>query len=76
MTNCNYCMECVKFCPHHVFEVHDDQEQKFVVKNHQQTASFSAAPAGKTCGLDAIDFPDKKETTAHIKGDQKGRGRS
>ena len=25
-SKCNYCMECVKFCPHHVFETVEDYE--------------------------------------------------
>ena len=63
---CNYCMECVKFCPHDVFEVQEEEEQKFVVKNPNNCVVFCRA-CGKTCGLDAIEFPNKNETTAHIK---------
>lgn len=67
---CNYCMECVEFCPHKVFEVHEEEEQKFVVKNPNNCVVFCRA-CGKTCGLDAISFPDKNETTAHIKAIRK-----
>ncbi|MEA5084490.1 hypothetical protein SDC9_130471 [bioreactor metagenome] len=63
---CNYCMECVEFCPHNVFEVHEDEVQKFVVKNPNNCVVFCRA-CGKTCGEDAIDFPNKNETTAYIK---------
>jgi len=63
---CNYCMECVKFCPHNVFEVHENEEKKFIVKNPNNCVVFCRA-CGKTCGLDAISFPKKNETTAYIK---------
>lgn len=69
-TKCNYCMECVEFCPHKVFEVHEGEEQKFVVKNPNNCVVFCRA-CGKTCGVDAIRFPDKNETTAHIKAIRK-----
>lgn len=65
-SKCNYCMECVEFCPHKVFEVHEEDAQKFVVKNPNNCVVFCRA-CGKTCGLDAIDFPNKKETTDYIK---------
>jgi len=67
---CNYCMECVEFCPHKVFEVHEEEAQKFVVKNPNNCVVFCRA-CGKTCGVDAISFPDKSETTAHIKAIRK-----
>lgn len=63
---CNYCMECVEFCPHHVFEVHEDEKQKLVVKNPNNCVVFCRA-CSKACGPDAIDFPNKNETTTHIK---------
>lgn len=69
-SKCNYCMECVEFCPHNVFEVNEDAEQKFVVKNPNNCVVFCRA-CGKTCGLDAIDFPNKNETIAHIKAIRK-----
>jgi NAD-dependent dihydropyrimidine dehydrogenase PreA subunit len=68
---CNYCMECVKFCPHNVFEVNENAEIKFIVKNPENCVVFCRA-CGKTCGLDAIEFPDKNKTTAHIKSIRKG----
>ena len=67
---CNYCMECVEFCPHKVFEVHPDEDQKFIVKNANNCVVFCRA-CSKTCGLDVIDFPDKNETTAKIKAIRK-----
>ncbi|AFV01182.1 MULTISPECIES: ferredoxin family protein [unclassified Dehalobacter] len=65
-TKCNYCMECVEFCPHKVFEVNEEAEQKFSVKNPNNCVVFCRA-CGKTCGLDAIEFPNKTETTKRIK---------
>ncbi len=70
---CNYCMECVEFCPHQVFEVHEEEEQKFVVKNPNNCVVFCRA-CGKTCGVDAIDFPNKADTTKHIKEIRKEMG--
>jgi NAD-dependent dihydropyrimidine dehydrogenase PreA subunit len=63
---CNYCMECVKFCPHNVYEVREKEEIKLVVKNPDNCVVFCRA-CGKTCGPDAISFPDKAETTKEIK---------
>jgi NAD-dependent dihydropyrimidine dehydrogenase PreA subunit len=39
-------MECVEFCPHDVFEVRENDEQKLVVKI-RIIVSCSAAPAGR-----------------------------
>ena len=69
-SKCNYCMECVEFCPHNVFEVNEDAERKLIVKNPNNCVVFCRA-CGKTCGLDAIDFPNKNETIAHIKAIRK-----
>lgn len=63
---CNYCMECVKFCPHNVFEVRENEIQKLIVKNPNNCVVFCRA-CSKACGPDAIDFPEKKATTDHIK---------
>ena len=63
---CNDCMECVEFCPHDVFEIREDEKPKLIVKNPNNCVVFCRACA-KTCGPDAIDFPQKSETTAHIK---------
>jgi NAD-dependent dihydropyrimidine dehydrogenase PreA subunit len=65
-TKCDYCMECVKFCPHQVFEVRETETPKLIVKNPNNCVVFCRACA-KTCGPDAIEFPNKTETTAHIK---------
>jgi NAD-dependent dihydropyrimidine dehydrogenase PreA subunit len=67
---CNYCMECADFCPHDVFEIDKNAEKKLIVKNPNNCVVFCRA-CSKTCGPDAIDFPSKKETTAHIKAIRK-----
>lgn len=59
-------MECVKFCPHNVFEVREDEEQKLIVKNPENCVVFCRA-CSKTCGLDALTFPNKGATTKEIK---------
>lgn len=68
---CNYCMECVKFCPHQVYEVRETEEKKLIVKNPDNCVVFCRA-CGKTCGVDAITFPDKGATTKKIKETRKG----
>lgn len=63
---CNNCLECTEFCPHQVYEVDEKAEKKLIVKNPNNCVVFCRA-CGKTCGLDAISFPKKSETTAYIK---------
>lgn len=63
---CDFCMECDDFCPHRVFERRDDEEKKLVVAHPENCVVFCRACA-KTCGPDALTFPDKKETTELIK---------
>ena len=58
-------MECDKFCPHRVFERRDGDVQ-LVVANPDNCVVFCRACA-KTCGPDAITFPDK---TADDQADQ------
>ncbi len=62
---CNYCMECDQFCPHKVFERREG-EKKLVVANPNNCVVFCRACA-KTCGLDALSFPDRAETLNLIK---------
>ncbi|MCU7378944.1 ferredoxin family protein [Clostridiales Family XIII bacterium ASD5510] len=68
---CNDCMECVEFCPHQVFEIRENNTPKLVVKNPYNCVVFCRA-CGKTCGLDALSFPDKAATTKAIKQFRKG----
>lgn len=63
---CNYCMECVKFCPHNVFQIRENEEIKLIVANPTNCVVFCRACA-KTCGLDALSFPNKAEVTKKIK---------
>lgn len=65
-SKCNDCMDCVEFCPHDVFEIRENETPKLIVKNPHNCVVFCRA-CSKTCGPDAIAFPDKKETTAYIK---------
>ena len=67
---CNYCMDCVKFCPHQVYEVREAEERKLIVKNPENCVVFCRACA-KTCGLDALAFPEKAETILMIKTTRK-----
>jgi len=60
------CTECVDFCPHDVFELREGQSPRLVVKNPHNCAVFCRACA-KACGAEALDFPAKSDTTAHIK---------
>ncbi|ATW23601.1 4Fe-4S dicluster domain-containing protein [Candidatus Formimonas warabiya] len=72
---CDYCMECVKFCPHQVFEVRENEEKRLIVKNPHNCVVFCRA-CGKTCGPDALAFPNKNETTKRIKEIRKELGGS
>ena len=54
---CDFCMECDDFCPHRVFERREG-DVKLVVANPNNCVVFCRACA-KTCGPDAISFPDK-----------------
>jgi len=65
-TKCNDCMECVEFCPHDVFEIREDETPKLIVKNPHNCVVFCRS-CSKTCGPDALEFPNKAATTKHIK---------
>jgi len=64
-TKCNFCLECDKFCPHGVFK-RQEGDIKLVVATPTNCVVFCRACA-KTCGPDALSFPDKAETTRLIK---------
>ena len=62
---CNFCMECATFCPHRVFEQREG-DRRLVVANPNNCVVFCRA-CSKTCGPDALTFPDKQATIAEIK---------
>jgi NAD-dependent dihydropyrimidine dehydrogenase PreA subunit len=62
---CNFCMECDTFCPHRVFERREGG-RKLVVANPNHCVVFCRA-CSKTCGPDALSFPNKTEILALIK---------
>jgi len=64
-SKCSFCMECDKFCPHQVFERREG-EVKLVVAHPTNCVVFCRA-CSKTCGPDALSFPDKQETFKIIK---------
>ena len=62
---CTFCMECDTFCPHLVYERrHGDP--KLVVANPNNCVVFCRA-CSKTCGPEALSFPDKTKILAQIK---------
>jgi NAD-dependent dihydropyrimidine dehydrogenase PreA subunit len=65
-SKCDFCMECVQFCPHKVFEVRENEEIRLIVKNPHNCVVFCRA-CSKTCGPDELSFPDKNATTQRIK---------
>jgi len=70
---CDYCMECDKFCPHQVFERREGDGRRLVVAHPNHCVVFCRACA-KTCGPDAISFPDKAATVALIREIREGGG--
>ena len=62
---CDFCMECDKFCPHQVYQRHGG-DVKLVVSNPANCVVFCRACA-KTCGPDALSFPNKPEIIEVIK---------
>ncbi len=62
---CNFCMECDTFCPHRVFERREG-ERKLVVASPNHCVVFCRA-CSKTCGPDALSFPNKPEIIRLIK---------
>ena len=62
---CNFCLECDKFCPHQVYEV--DREQQRLLIAHKENCVVFCRACAKTCGPDAISFPNKSEVTELIK---------
>ena len=64
-SKCYFCMECDKFCPHQVYERREG-DPKLVVANPTNCVVFCRACA-KTCGPDALSFPNKQEVVELIK---------
>jgi NAD-dependent dihydropyrimidine dehydrogenase PreA subunit len=64
-SKCDFCMECDKFCPHRVYERREG-DPKLVVANPTNCVVFCRACA-KTCGPDALSFPNKQEIIEPIK---------
>ena len=64
-TRCDLCMECDEFCPHQVFE-RQEGDVKLVVAHPTNCVVFCRACA-KTCGPDALSFPNKQEVIELIK---------
>jgi NAD-dependent dihydropyrimidine dehydrogenase PreA subunit len=64
-SKCDFCMECDTFCPHQVFEKRENSPN-LVVANPNHCVVFCRACA-KTCGPDALSFPNKPDTIALIK---------
>jgi NAD-dependent dihydropyrimidine dehydrogenase PreA subunit len=58
-------MECDEFCPHHVFERREDSPS-LIVAGPNNCVVFCRA-CSKTCGPDAISFPEKNDIIALIK---------
>ena len=63
---CNHCMECDKFCPHQVFERRGGDERKLIVAHPNNCVVFCRT-CSKTCGPDAISFPEKPAIVALIR---------
>ena len=64
-SKCDLCMECDKFCPHRVYGRREG-DPKLVVANPTNCVVFCRACA-KTCGPDALSFPNKPEIIELIK---------
>ena len=65
-SKCDFCMECDKFCPHGVFERREGEEKRLIVAHPNNCVVFCRA-CSKTCGPDALSFPEKTETVKLIK---------
>ena len=61
--------QCLKFCPHEVFEV-DKDAKKLVVKNPENCVVFCRS-CRKVCATDALNFPSKPDVLKIIK-DKRG----
>lgn len=57
--------QCLKFCPHGVFEV-DGKQKKLVVENPDNCVVFCRS-CRKVCAPDALNFPSKPKVLKIIK---------
>ncbi len=65
---CNQCdgdPQCLRFCPHGVFE-HNKEQKEFTVRNPYNCVVFCRA-CQKVCAVEALGFPEKKEILQLIK---------
>ena len=65
---CNQCdgePQCLKFCPHGVFEFNKEKKE-FIVKNRNNCVVFCRSCL-KVCATEALIFPEKKEILKVIK---------
>ena len=70
---CNYCMECVKFCQHNVFEVKESEERKLAVKNPDNCVVFCRALPGNV-RLGRPLLPGQGGSDQENQGTAKGNG--
>jgi len=67
-SKCNLCEgdpQCLKFCPHGVFE-YEKENKKLTVKKSYNCVVFCRA-CSKVCAADALSFANKKEILELIK---------
>lgn len=65
---CNQCdgePQCLKFCPHGVFEFNKEKKE-FIVQNRNNCVVFCRTCL-KVCATEALVFPEKKEVLKVIK---------
>ncbi len=65
---CNQCdgdPQCLRFCPHGVFE-YNKEKKEFIVRTPHNCVVFCRA-CQKVCATDALDFPEKKGILKVIK---------
>ena len=63
---CTFCMECDKFCPHHVFERRESHPSSRC-RRVQTTVSCFAGLVPRPAAPTRISFPEKPATIALIK---------
>ncbi|MGQ9706364.1 MAG: 4Fe-4S dicluster domain-containing protein [bacterium] len=61
---CTSCFECVKFCPHNVFEIVDGRP---ITVNPLNCVEFCRGCQKGACDYDAISFPGDKKVVKEVK---------